>query len=257
MLGAGRRTTKQGKDYRKYRMTCKDMMFCMTGAAALTGIIAWLFYRKLWGMLLYPLVWLVFYLQRKQAQRKKQQQQLREQFKECIRIVTASMYSGYSVENAFREAEKELAQLLGESTDICIELRNINRKLGLNVPVELLMQELAERSGVEEILGFGQVFSYAKRSGSDFARILKDTGGRITDKIELERDIQVLIAGKQMEQRIMNVIPLGILFFVDFTSPGFLQIMYTETIGRIVMTICLLIYGITYLLAGKMTDIKV
>lgn len=257
MLGANRRTPKSGKDYCKYRMKMKDFAVCTMLAAALSIAVAWLFYRSIWGLTVYPLLWSMVFLRRKKEGVKKQQHLLREQFKECIRVVAASMYSGYSVENAFVEAEKELLQLLGDQSDMCQELRSMNQQIRLNVPVESLMQELAKRSGVEEISGFGQVFGYAKRSGSDFARILKDTSDRIGEKIELERELQTLIAAKQLEQRIMNVIPIGILLFVEITSPGFLQIMYNDIFGRVAMTICLLVYGGTYLLSGKIVDIKI
>lgn len=257
MLGANRGTSKSGKDYRKYRMNMKDLAVCTMLAATLAIAVAWLFYRSIWGLTVYPLLWLVVFLRRKREGIKNQQHLLREQFKECIRVVAASMYSGYSVENAFAEAEKELLQLLGDQSDMCRELRSMNLQIRLNVPVESLMQELAGRSGVEEISGFGQVFGYAKRSGSDFSRILKDTSDRIGEKIELERELRMLVAAKQLEQRIMNVIPMGILLFVEITSPGFLQIMYTGVFGRAAMTICLLVYGGTYLLSGKIVDIKI
>lgn len=188
---------------------------------------------------------------------RKRQEKLRNQFKECIRVVTASMQVGYSVENAFREAQRELEQLLGRQADICRELQQMNQQIRLNVPIEKLLEQLAYRSGVEEIFGFGQVFGYAKRSGGDFQRILQDTGERIVEKADLEQEIAVMIAGKQMEQKIMNVIPLGILFLIDRTSPEFLEMMYEGAFGRICMTVCLMAYGGAYLLSQKIVDIRI
>lgn len=202
-------------------------------------------------------VWPFLYWGRMRTEIKRQKQRLRDQFKECIRIVTASLYSGYSVENAFREAEAELIHLMGERAEICQELTVINQQIKLNVPVEALLLNLAERSGVEEILSFGQVFGFAKRNGSDFARILKDTARRIGDKMELERELVTLVAAKQMEQKIMNVIPMGILLFVNLTSPGFLEVMYTGAAGRLMMTICLVVYAGAYLLSGRIVDIRI
>ena len=140
---------------------------------------------------------------------------------------------------------------------MCRELQVINQQLRLNVPVEELLQNLADRSGVEEIYSFGQVFGYAKRNGSDFLHVLKDTSQRIADKIDLEREITTMVAAKRLEQKIMNVIPMGILLFVDITSPGFLDIMYTGMAGRVIMSVCLLVYGAAYLLSGRIVDIRV
>ena len=244
-------------DYRSYPMRGKDIALCGGGALILSAMIAWLFYHHWIGMAVFAVIAPVAYHLHRREQAKMRQGMLRDQFKECIRVVTASMHVGYSVENAFGEAEKELIQLLGSQADMCQELRMINRQIRLNVPIEKLLGQLAVRSGVEEIFGFGQVFGYAKRSGSDFLRILQDTVERIAQKAELEQEIRTMIAAKQMEQRIMNVIPLGILFFIDLTSPEFLEMMYAGMFGRICMTICLLVYGVAYLLSRKIVDIRI
>ena len=246
-----------GRDYRRYHRSLADMLLCTVQALGLSLLISWLFYRSLWGMVAFAGVWPFLYWGRRRAKIKMQQQRLREQFKECIRVVTASLYSGYSVENAFLEAEKELGHLLGEKAEMCRELRSINQQIRLNIPVEGLLADLAERSGVEEIVRFGQVFGFAKRNGSDFARVLRETSRRIGDKIELERELKTMAAARRLEQRIMNVIPMGILFFVDLTSPGFLQVMYEGVPGRVIMSLCLLIYGGAYLLSGRIADIRI
>lgn len=244
-------------DYRSYSMKGRDIAMCGGGALILSVLIAWLFYHSLAGIAVFVVIAPMAYQLQKQEKTSMRQGELRNQFKECIRVVTASMHVGYSVENAFGEAERELVQLLGSQADMCRELHVINQQIRLNVPIEKLLGHLAVRSGVEEVFSFGQVFGYAKRNGSDFLRILQDTVERITQKAELEQEIQAMVAAKQLEQRIMNVIPLGILFLIDLTSPEFLEMMYTGMFGRICMTIVLLFYGGAYLLSRKIVDIRI
>lgn len=220
-------------------------------------MIAFLFYENIAGLAVVLVVFPVSLMRMKRSSCGQQQRELKRQFKECIRVLTASLYAGYSVENAFRAAQDELEQLLGGQADMCRELRRINGQLKLNIPVDSLIENLAWRSGVEEIATFGQVFAYARHNGSSFTRILRDASERITDKLELEREIRTMIAAKQLEQRIMNLIPLGILLFVRITNPGFLDVMYTTWIGRGMMTVCLLLYGGAFLLAERIVDIKV
>ncbi len=230
---------------------------CILEAAVLSGLIAWLFYHSFWvfpcGVVLLPFL----FRRRLRQGAEKRRLRLREDFKEAIRVVASSMYAGYSVENAFVEAEKELRQLLGPGADMTRELHEINQQIRLNAPIENLLLDLAQRSGVEEIRSFGQVFGYAKRSGGDFPKVLRDTAERIAEKIELERELATLIAGKALEQKIMNVIPFGILAFVTLSSPGFLDIMYSSWGGRALMTGFLLFYGVAFLVSEKLVKIKV
>ena len=246
-----------GMDYRSYRLKKSDIAGYVGKSLALSVLISWLFYQSMVGLSLFLVICPVGIFLAKKERAKLRRDKLREQFQECIRVVSASMQVGYSVENAFGEAERELEQLLGSGADMCRELHRINRKIKLNIPIEALLEDLANRSGVEEIFSFGQVFGYAKRNGGDFARILRDTSERIGEKTELEQEIRTMIAGKQLEQKIMNLVPLGILFFIEQTSPEFLEMMYVGFFGRICMTICLLLYGGAYLLSRRIVDIRI
>ena len=61
----------------------------------------------------------------------------------------------------------------------------------------------------------------------------------------------------RQKERIMNLIPLGILLFVRLTNPGFLDVMYATWLGRGMMSVCLALYGGAFLLAERIVDIKV
>ena len=66
-----------------------------------------------------------------------------------------------------------------------------------------------------------------------------------------------MLRGRQYEQRLMQVIPLAILFYMNQTSPEFFQVLYETGIGRIVMTVCLAVYVIAAALAKRISAIEV
>ena len=66
-----------------------------------------------------------------------------------------------------------------------------------------------------------------------------------------------MTASRQFEQKIMNLLPFFIILYIDITSPGFFDLMYTTGIGRILMTGCLVVYGLAIWIAGRILDIKV
>lgn len=245
------------KDYNTYRMKPKDILASLGISLVLTVLIAWLFYRSIYAAMLLVLLFPGILKLRKAEKIKGQQEELVYQFKESIQMLAGAMHAGYAPENALAEAEKDMIQLFGMEAVMSRELRFMNQQIKLNVPMEKLLQDLAVRSHVEEIDSFSQVFGYAKRSGGDFAKILKDTADKISEKVEVAREVQVVMAAKRMEQNIMNVIPLLILLFVDISSPGFLSIMYGGIFGRLVMTGCLLVYAGAYLLSKKIVNIRI
>ena len=60
-----------------------------------------------------------------------------------------------------------------------------------------------------------------------------------------------------MEQKVMSAIPVLIVFYMEFTSPGFFDILYTTMAGRIIMTACFFIYLGAFLMARTFMEISV
>lgn len=203
--------------------------------------------------LFYPVYW-----KRKKGKKIQEQQEiLCQQFKDSIQCVAASLAAGYSIENAFREAYAEMRLQYGTSALMTEELRYINSLLSLNIPLEQLLSDFANRSGLEDVRSFCEVFVFAKRSGGDFIQIIHLTAARISEKNELLNAIQTEISGKRMEQKIMNLMPLFILFYVDLSFGGYLDGLYHNLFGIIVMTVCLAVYLAAYLLSEKIMSIQV
>ena len=84
--------------------------------------------------------WNFWRLVQEQAYQKEKEFQL--QFKEAILAVSSAMNIGYSVENAFREAQKELKKIYPEEARISKELQMIVRQLRVHVPMEQILEEL-------------------------------------------------------------------------------------------------------------------
>ena len=53
------------------------------------------------------------------------------------------------------------------------------------------------------------------------------------------------------------MVPLGIILYMRFSSIGMMNKLYGNPAGIIIMTLCLIVYGVAILLAGKITDIRV
>ena len=133
----------------------------------------------------------------------------------------------------------------------------IQRKLGNNFLLEDVLFDFAGRCQIEEVMDFAQVFRIAKRKGGDLGKIIQNTAGVISEKIEIQREIQTMLTARQFEQTIMNAIPMLIIFYIKMTSPGFFDPLYHNPIGTGLMTACLIVYAFAYILGKKMTQIEV
>lgn len=245
------------EEYEVYQFSGKELMLYAAEAAGVIGLIAYIFYHSLLAcVILSPFAW--FFIKSKQEDlKKKRLGELNVQFKDGISALSAALNTGYSIENAFKEACKDLNMIYGPQSLIGKEFQYIVHQVEMNVPVEPLLEDFARRSGLEDIKSFAEVFAAAKRSGGDLMQIIQASVRTISDKVEVKREIATLMSAKKMEQKIMNMVPFVIILYVNLTSPGFLNVMYGNLVGVIVMTGCLLVYALAFFMARKIMDIEV
>jgi tight adherence protein B len=244
-------------DYRKYAMNFRDYCKCLAVAAGGGIVLAWLFYQSVYGVVL---VVPVFFFYRKRyinAQWEKRQQELLLQFRDGMQAVSAALLAGYSMENAWREAETEVRELHGTNGYLTMEFARMNEAVRMNQPLECVLQEFAVRSGCEDIESFAEVFSFAKRGGGDFPGIIRTTVQRMNGKIEVEREIDTAVAGKKLEGRIMNLMPVFILVYLNLTAGEFLQELYGNPLGAAVMTAALAAYAGSIRLSERILNIRI
>lgn len=241
----------------EYRLSRKENIKYIASGLGCLGVISYLFYRSIIAfIILSPLIILYMKFIKKELI-KKRLEKLNYQFKDAIISISASLSTGYSLENSIKECYKEMNLLHGEDSLICIELKNMIRQIGLNIRIENIFEEFAGRTGLEDIEIFSSILQIAKKGGGDLIGIIKNTSGAISEKSDLNREIQSVISSKKYEQRIMNLIPLFIILYVDFASPGLITKLYHNFIGVMVMTFCLILYGLSFLLSIKITQIEV
>lgn len=219
--------------------------------------VTYLFYRNLAISCMISVIYGFYnvFRERKEYQ-KKQCYEITLEFREGLRGIAAALGAGYSMENAIGEARKDLVLLYGENSLLVSEFAKMDRQFDLNRPVEKVLVDFAGRWQTEDINHFVKVFQTAKRTGGDLISITRLAAEKISEKIEVRREIHTMIAGKKMESRIMNLIPLGMILYFWICSPGFLDCLYQSS-GRVFMTVLLVLYVFAYWWSERVSDIKV
>ena len=227
------------------------MLFAIQ-ALGIVSLVSYLFYHSLLAMVLVIPFYPVFLRMKAQVLLQKQKSMLQEQFKEAICALATALGAGYSIENAWKEARKEVEKLFGEHALIVQELNHMLAHLELNVSLEELLSDFALRSGLEDVGSFCQVFLFAKRSGGDFIGIIHATANRISRKVDLQREIITDLAARRLESRVMNMVPMFMLLYLNLTSPGYFDLLYGNLSGVIIMSLCLLFYLLAYVWSERM-----
>ncbi len=215
-------------------------------------------------MFVFPLIYYLVNKYEKKQERKAWEKDLKKDFEVVLTTVSTDLIAGASVENAWRNAlnplrnsydEKRLEkQEKGEMERFLVESY---RLMGMNVALEEIFLAFAQRVKQEDISNFAEVFSYAKRSGGNLVHIMEHTVRMLQDKREIENEIEVLVAGKKMEQRVMNLFPAVMLLYLRFTSADYLGKLYHNPPGVAIMIGCMIVYLFSVCLSKKILEIQV
>ena len=189
--------------------------------------------------------------------KEKRHKKLLEEFSETLNSISINLKAGYSIENAFLEAHKDIKLFYGEKSLMAEEILRIRRGLEMNLTLEELVENLAKRSGAEEIEMFSDVLKSAKRNGGNITEVLTDTADRIRESICVDAEIENLMAEKKLEFRIMAVMPFVILIYLNITSVGYFDVLYEGIFGRAFMTTALITFGAALMLGQKIMRISV
>ena len=197
----------------------------------------------------------IFVAQQKAMQ--KRVRNLRTQFFDLLEAMSVAMRAGNPVLKALESARDDLLLIHGEDSDIITELDIILSRFQNAVLLSVAFSDLAQRSGLEDIESFASIYATIEGKSSRADEIIRETQSVIADKMEIEMEIDTLMAAAKSEVNIMLFMPLVILLVIGYAGAGFMDAIYTEPIGRIVATGGLIVFIISFIMARKFSNVKI
>lgn len=243
--------------YGEYILSRREKVAALSAGAAVMAAIGYLFYHHWLGMILFAAAGLPYTHFRRQTLLARRRARLAQQFKHTLYSLSSSLSAGRSMENAFREAIADLKLLCpGTEVEMERELRIIAMRMKNGEPIEQAVMDLSRRAGQEDISNFADVLVTCKRTGGDLIEVVRRTSSIIGEKMEIKQEIDVLVAQKRLEMKVMMAAPFLFLAFLNLASPDFMAALY-EGVGRVIATVALLLLLLSAWLIHKLMDIRV
>ena len=252
-MGKGRRPKKQRKAVSKWSF---DWISVLQGAC-LSAVIAFLFYKSFLGLFVAAGV-IPFWLKlRADEKAKKHRADMLMEFKEYMMLIVASLQTGYSLEKALRQSESELKRLYPEESVLLPFVHVMNQRIGMNVQLEKAFFEFAKEVDLEEAISLAEIISFAKRSGGNYGKNIRNTAYKIEENLSVKQEIETITTEKRLELKVMCVMPLAILAYITITSSSFIAPLYGNALGILIMTACLIAYGLLIMLGRRIIEINI
>ncbi len=244
--------------YDVYDMKLKELAITLLLAMGFCFLVGLIFYENLFLSAMLAMAGIFYIPIRKKEQLRKRKEVLNLQFKDALYFMSASLSTGKSLETALLDAHKALAGIYPDpDCDIIREFEIMNGRSMMNEPVEKVFHDLADRSGIEDIKNFADVLLISKRAGANMVEVIKNTSATIGEKVEIRQEIETILAGKKMEQKIMTIMPFAMVFFLKTGSEDYLAPLMSTAYGHVIMTIALLMICLGQLISQKIMRIEV
>jgi tight adherence protein B len=179
------------------------------------------------------------------------------QFRDLLDALSNSYSSGMNTQSAFNDAYKDLEKSFGKNAPIVKELSIILKGLNNNFLIEELLRDMAARCGIDDIKSFADTFAVCSRLGGDLKRIVKESRDIISEKIEIEMEIETTVSANKNEIDILCVMPFVMVTMLGRMSQGGTSILTNTPVNVVVKFFAIFLFAVAYKIGMKICDIKV
>lgn len=245
-------------DYGVYIMNPSERSMYIFLACAGVFVVAYIFYNNVIVSLLFSIVGFYYPRIRTRQLINRRKEELTMQFKQALQSLVSSLSAGRSVENSFLAVENDLKMLLSDRDAYIIkEFEAINIRVANGEPIEEALLHFSNRAGIDDITNFVDVFVVCKRTGGNLADVIRRTSSIIGEKLQVQQDIQVMMAQKRFEAKALVVAPVLLVALLNWSSPDYMAPLYVLGPGPFIMTAALVVFGFTVWVINRIINIKV
>ena len=243
-------------DYRIYLLTETEKRLAAGAMALALLAIGLIYFKSPLPVLLLPLIlkrgWSIYAA----SCRRKRQKTLLREFRDFLFSLSASFATGRHMTEAMKEADLALGNIYGEKGLMSREIRYMLMAIEeTGQSDQKVFSDFAGRTGLEDIQLLAEVYSACRETGGNMAAAVNKAAALLTEKINIEMEIQTMLSQKKLEGTIIAVMPGVMILFLLWMSPEYLSPMYGTMAGRLLMALALGLNGFAYFWMEKMTDV--
>ena len=118
------------------------------------------------------------------------------------------------------------------------EFRSIIDTQTVGIPLGEACLKLYERIPVAEANFFGIVVSIQQRAGGNLSEALGNLSKVLRERKKMKAKIQAMSQEAKASAAIIGSLPIVVMSLVYFTSPNYIELLWTESLGRVMLACC-------------------
>jgi tight adherence protein B len=172
------------------------------------------------------------------------------EFANAIDAIVRSVKSGLPTNEALKLIAKEMADPVGS------EFNKLVEGLKVGVTLEQGLKRMYESMPTAEVSFFGIVMTIQQKSGGNLSEALSNLSGVLRDRKRLIGKIKAMSSEAKASAMIIGSLPPGVMTLVWLSTPTYIDSLFTERMGNIMLLGCVIWMSAGIFVMKKMIDFK-
>jgi tight adherence protein B len=174
-----------------------------------------------------------------------------KQLPDTTTLLSNSLRAGSSFLQSIELVSREGAPPMSE------EMGRVVREVNLGLGMEEALNNLVRRIKSEDLDLMVTAISIQQQVGGNLAEILDTIAFTIRERVRIKGEINTLTAQGRVSGYLVAFLPIGLGAALNAINPAFMQPLFTQSIGRILIGVGAVMMTIGFMAIRKITDIKV
>jgi tight adherence protein B len=186
--------------------------------------------------------WLLHYL------KKRREAKFLNAFPDAVDIIVRGVKAGLPLLDCLKMITAEASE------PVKSEFRTIVETQAIGMPLGEACGKLYEEMPVPEANFFGIVITIQQRAGGNLAEALGNLSRVLRDRKKMKAKIQAMSQEAKASAAIIGSLPIAVMLLVYMSSPHYIELLWTEPLGRVMLAASATWMSIGVLVMKKMIN---
>ena len=228
-----------------------EFLIILVLSSAVAFVVAYILSQKLYMAILVAVFVLMLEWMYVLIRTQRREAAFRNQLGDCLTMVANAMRAGFSFLQAMDLIAKEMEPPISE------EFKHVMRDISLGTSMERALEDMDKRVESPDFSLVVTAVLIQQQVGGDLARILDTISDTIQDRIRMRREVHTLTAQGRMSGWVLAALPVGMCILLNVISPGYLDPLFNEPLGRKAMGGAVVLMIIGFFVIQRIVDIEI
>jgi tight adherence protein B len=170
---------------------------------------------------------------------------------DTLQLLASTLRAGYSLMQGVEAVSQEVSEPVGR------ELRRVVTEARLGRPLEESLDGVATRMESADFNWAVMAIRIQREVGGNLAELLMTVAETMTERERLRRDVRALTAEGRVSAIVLGLLPFGIGIFILGANPGYLDPLFDETLGNVLLGVAVVLMAVGFYWMKKTIEIEI